>query len=308
MSNIVFGTDGWRGIIAKDFTFENVEKISYATAEYYIKSENISKGLVVGYDARFLSREFAETVSVILAGRGIKVFLADSLVSTPMVSMGILKLKAAGGLMITASHNPPIYNGFKIKASYGGPATREEINGVENNLDFVEKSYHRLKKKYEFSLDDLVKKKLIKYVNLKEIYKEDLSTKFDIEKINKNKIKVLYDPMYGSGQGFFKNFITSFDEIHGIYNPSFNGTYPEPLADNCKDTVDEIVKKKYDLGIVTDGDADRLGAIDEKGNFISTQQLFPIFLKYLVEIEGLEGDVVKTVSVSDHVSQICEKK
>jgi phosphomannomutase len=224
-----------------------------------------------------------------------------------MVSMGILKLKAAGGIMITASHNPPIYNGFKIKASYGGPATREEINGVENHLDFVEKSYHRLKKKYELSIDSLIKKKLIKYVNLKEIYKEDLSGKFDIDGINKNKIKVLYDPMYGAGQGFFKNFINSFDEIHGVYNPSFNGTNPEPLAANCKDTIEEIVKNKYDLGIVNDGDADRLGAIDEKGNFVSTQELFPVFLKYLVETAGLDGDVVKTVSVSDHVSAICEK-
>jgi alpha-D-glucose phosphate-specific phosphoglucomutase len=307
MSNIVFGTDGWRGVIAKDFTFENIEKISYATAEFYIKRENISKGMVIGYDARFLSREFAETVAVILASRGIKVFLADSIISTPMVSMGILKLKAAAGLMITASHNPPIYNGFKIKASYGGPATREEISGVENYLDFVEKSYHRLKKKYELPLESLVKKKLIKYTDLKKIYKEDLSEKFDIDKISKSKIKVLYDPMYGAGQGFFKNYIDSFDEIHGIYNPSFNGTNPEPLAVNCIDTIEEIVKKKYDLGIVNDGDADRIGAIDEKGNFISTQQLFPIFLKYLVENAGMEGDVVKTVSVSNHVSQICDK-
>jgi len=307
MSNIVFGTDGWRGIIAKDFTFENIEKISYATAEFYIKRENISKGLVIGYDARFLSREFAETVSVILASRGIKVFLANSIVSTPMVSMGILKLKAAGGLMITASHNPPIYNGFKIKASYGGPATREEISGVENYLDFVEKSYHRLKKKYNLPIDDLVKKKQIKYVDLKGIYKEDITSKFDIDKITNSKLKILYDPMYGSGQGFFNNFISTIDEIHGSYNPSFNGTNPEPLAANCKDTIELIVNKGYDLGIVNDGDADRIGAIDENGNFVSTQELFPVFLKYLVENAGMDGDVVKTVSVSDHVVKLCEK-
>ncbi len=307
MSNIVFGTDGWRGVIAKDFTFENIEKISYATAEYYIKRDDIGKGLVVGYDARFLSREFAETVSVILASRGITVFLADSIVSTPMVSMGILKLHAAAGLMITASHNPPIYNGFKIKAGYGGPATREEISGVENYLDFVEKSYHRLKEKYNLSLEALVKKNMVKYVDLKVVYKEDLAAKFDIDKINSSGLKVLYDPMYGSGQGFFKNFISSFDEIHGSYNPSFNGTNPEPLAVNCTDTIELIRNQKYDLGIVNDGDADRIGAIDENGNFVSTQQLFPVFLKYLKENTDLDGDVIKTVSVSDHVTRICEK-
>lgn len=307
MSNIIFGTDGWRGIIAKDFTFENIEKVAYATGEYFIKKPNISNGVVVGYDARFLSKEFAETVAVILASRGIKVLLADSLVSTPMVSVGVIKLKAAYGLMITASHNPPKYNGFKIKADYGGPARREDIAAVENNLDYVEKSYHRLKKKYHLPINDLVKKKLIKYVDLKDIYKKDLKSKIDIEQISKSGLKILYDPMYGSGQGFFKDFIDTFDEIHGSYNPSFNNTNPEPLASNCKDTIDKIIQQKYDLGIVTDGDADRIGAIDEKGNFISTQQLFPVFLKYLIENEEQKGDVVKTVSVSDYVSKICNK-
>ncbi len=307
MSDITFGTDGWRGVIAKDFTFENIEKVSYSTAEYFIKNPKISNGVVVGYDARFLSKEFAETVSIILASRGIKVFLSDSIVSTPMVSLGIIKLKAVYGIMITASHNPPKYNGFKIKADYGGPARREDIAGVENYLDYVEKSYHRLKKKYHLSINELVKKKLIKYVDLKDIYKKDLKNKFDIELFSKNGIKVLYDPMYGSGQGFFSDFIPEFDEIHGIYNPSFNNTNPEPLAVNCKDTIEKIVNEKYDLGIVNDGDADRIGAIDEKGNFISTQQLFPIFLKYLVENNGLTGDVVKTVSVSDYVTRICDK-
>jgi phosphomannomutase len=307
MRNIVFGTEGWRGQIAREFTFENIEIISYATVEYYLKHENIGNGFVVGYDARFLSKEFAETVSAILANRGIKVFLSDSIVSTPMLSLGIVKLKAVAGLMITASHNPYSYNGFKIKSSYGGPATREEVTGVEYYLDSVYNNYTRLKQQYLFTFESLVDKKVISYIDLKKIYKEYISEKFDISEINNSNLKILYDPMYGSGQGFFKGFINNFEEIHGSYNPSFNGINPEPLLVNCKDTVEHVVSNRFDFCIVNDGDADRIAAIDDKGNFISTQLLFPIFLKYLVEEKGEQGAVVKTVSVTDYVYQICKK-
>jgi phosphomannomutase len=142
---------------------------------------------------------------------------------------------------------------------------------------------------------------------LKKIYKEYISEKFDISEISNSKLKILYDPMYGSGQGFFKGFINNFEEIHGSYNPSFNGISPEPLLANCKDTVEHVVNNHFNLCILNDGDADRIAAIDEKGNFISTQLLFPIFLKYLVEEKGEKGAVVKTVSVTDYVSQICKK-
>jgi len=307
MANIIFGTEGWRGQIAREVTFENIEIISYATAEYYLKHENISNGIVVGYDARFLSREFAETVSTILANRGIKVFISDSIVSTPMLSLGVVKLNAVAGLMITASHNPYSYNGFKIKSSYGGPATGEEIKGVEYYLDAIEKNYSRLKQQYFVTFDSLIDKKVISYIDLKKIYKEYILEKFDISEIANSKLKVLYDPMYGSGQGFFKDFINNFEEIHGSYNPSFNGISPEPLLANCKDTVEHVLSNHFDLCIVNDGDADRFAAIDEKGNFVNTQLLFPVFLKYLIENQGEQGAVVKTVSVTNYVSQICKK-
>jgi alpha-D-glucose phosphate-specific phosphoglucomutase len=304
MSVIKFGTDGWRGVIARDFTFENLEIVAAATADYYIRHPKIKNGLVVGYDARFLSREFAECVSTVLANKGILVHLAKEIVSTPMVATAILKYNSAGGVMITASHNPPIYNGFKLKADYGGPAREEEIKGVEKLLLTAAQNYKNTEKK---DFTELINLKQINLVDFRSIYFENIKDKIDFDKIKKSKLKILYDPMYGSGHGILDDIFPNMTKIHNEFNPSFHSVSPEPLPQNCHDTIEKIIDGGFDLGIVTDGDADRIGTIDEKGNFVSTQLLFPIFLKYLHQKKGLSGKVVKTVSVSSLVERMCAK-
>jgi phosphomannomutase len=307
MSEIRFGTDGWRGVIARDFTFENLEKVAFATAEYYHQHSKIQNGIVVGYDARFLSKEFAECVSLILANFGIKVYLSNTLISTPMIATTILKYNSAGGVMITASHNPPIYNGFKLKSDYGGPAREEEIKGVEKLLSNVEDNFIEFKEKHTFKFNELIKQKLINIIDFREIYFENIKSKFDLTKIKNSKLKILYDPMFGSGQGVLDAIFPKINKIHNEFNPSFHSTNPEPLPQNCVETIKKVIEEKYDLGIVTDGDADRIGTIDSKGNFISTQLLIPIFLKHLIEKKGLKGTVVKTISVSSIVERMCKK-
>jgi phosphomannomutase len=222
MTAIKFGTDGWRGLIAADFTFDNVEKVALATANYFKRHKRIKNGIVVGYDPRFLSKEFAETTATVLANRGIKVIISDKISSTPMVSLLTRKLKAAGGVIITASHNPAQYNGFKIKGDFGGPAHPEMIEGVERELGRIQNSKFKSKKGFE----ELVEKGLIKKMDFTEAYVEDLRSKLNLSLIESSSIKIACDAMYGSGQGVLAQLVPVRAEIRNSFNPSFGGAHP----------------------------------------------------------------------------------
>jgi len=303
MTQIKFGTDGWRGLIAADFTFDNIAKVALATANYFKRHKRIKNGIVIGYDTRFLSREFAERTAEILANRGIKVILSDKVSSTPMVSLLTVKLKAAGGIVITASHNPARYNGFKIKGDFGGPAHPEMIEKVEKELKKVGKS--RIVSKLTFA--ELVKKGTIKQIDFTSVYVEDLRTKLNLPLIESSGIKIVHDAMYGAGQGVMAQLVPLRTELRSSYNPSFGGGHPEPIPQNLKDLASTVVMKGCDIGIATDGDADRVGALDENGEFVDSHRIFAILLKYLVTEKHLTGEVAKSISVSQMINKMCTK-
>lgn len=303
MTQIKFGTDGWRGLIAGDFTFDNVAKVALATANYFKRHKKIKNGIVIGYDSRFLSKEFAETTAEVLANRGIKVIISDKISSTPMVSLLTVKLRAAGGIVITASHNPARYNGFKIKGDFGGPAHPEMIEKVEKELKKVLKSKIVSKK----SFDELVVKGTIKKMDFTAFYVEDLRTKLDLPLIESSGIKIAHDAMYGAGMGVMSQLVPLRAELRSSYNPSFGGSHPEPIAQNLKDLASAVVMKGCDIGIATDGDADRIGALDERGTFVDSHRIFAILLKYLVTEKHQTGEVAKSISVSQMINKMCLK-
>ncbi len=305
MTEIKFGTDGWRGVIAEDFTFANVAKVALATARYFKSHKKAKNGLVIGYDARFLSKEFAHKAAQVIASAGVKVKLADAISSTPMTSLGIVKMNAAGGVVITASHNPAKYNGFKIKGDFGGPAHPEMVAKVEKILAPILRSNKLPLKERPF--DELVSRRMIQFVDLTTMYVKDIDKKIEVDLIRATRIKILYDAMYGAGQGVMELILPKVGTIRNTYNPSFAGSHPEPLAQNLEELSFEVRDGKYNIGIATDGDADRVGAVDEKGNFVDSHRIFAILLKYLVERKHLKGEVAKSLSVSELIPKMCTK-
>lgn len=304
MTSIVFGTDGWRGVIAEDYTFENVEKVALATARFFKTHPRIANGLVIGGDARFGSQDFAERAAQVIAGQGIPVWLADRVVSTPMVSLGIVKKRAAGGVMITASHNPPRWNGFKIKADFGGSAIPADIHKVETRLAAIMRQNPPIRYPDPASLRA---RRAIRPIDLHSLYIADIRRKIDLPLIRRSGMRIAYDVMYGAAFGVMRHLLPSVRCVHDEHNPGFKGIPPEPLAKNLREFIPIIRREKFDIGLVTDGDADRLGAVDGKGNFISTQLILPLLLKYLHEYKKKRGAVVKTVSVTDILSRMTGK-
>jgi len=302
-SPIKFGTDGWRGIIAEDFTFENVTRVALATANYFKRHKKIKNGVVVGYDARFLSREFAEKSAEVLANRGIKAIISDKISSTPMVSLLTKKLNAAGGVVITASHNPAKYNGFKIKGDFGGPAHPEMIDKVERELKKVLKSKVVQKRTFR----ELTEKGLIEKRDFTREYVDDVRLKLNIPLIQQSNIRIAYDAMHGAGQGVLEQIVQVKVALRQSFNPSFGGSHPEPLPQHLKELSSTVVREGCDIGIATDGDADRIGAFDEKGNFVDSHRIFALLLKYFVEQKKWTGEVAKSFSVSQIINKMCQK-
>lgn len=302
-THIKFGTDGWRGLIADDFTFDNVARVALATARYFKKHKKIKNGIVVGYDARFLSKEFAEKTAEILGNAGINVVLSDKISSTPMVSLLTKKLNAAGGVVITASHNPAKYNGFKIKGDFGGPAHPEMVEKVEKELKKVLKSKVVSKK----TLHELEEKGIVRRKDFTSFYVEDIRTKLNLPLIQSSNIKIAYDAMHGAGQGVMEQLVPLKVNLRNTFNPSFGGAHPEPLPQHLKGLAAAVVEQRCDIGIATDGDADRVGAFDENGAFVDSHRIFAILLKYFVEQKGWTGEVAKSISVTQLLNKMCTK-
>jgi len=305
MHNIVFGTDGWRGLIARDYTFENLGLVAHATARYVKKLKAKGASVVVGHDTRFLSREFAIETSRILASYGITVHLTDTFSSTPQVSFHTLKKKAQIGIVITASHNPAEYNGFKVKASFGGPALPEQITKIEKELAALK---GKAPKASVATLDEYIASRTIRLFDAKEAYIAYLKTKIDFDLILKSGVKLVYDPMHGAGIDFMHRILPGVFEIHGDYNPSFGEIdHPEPIAECLLPLSAAVRKKKADMGLATDGDADRLGAVDHTGAYVDPHRIFILLMKYLYTTKKRRGAVVKTVSLTSMVNAYCEK-
>lgn len=297
---IKFGTDGWRAVIAEEYTFFNVRRISLAIALHFKNHIKINNGIVIGYDTRFLSREFASASAEVFANNGIQVLFTDSFVTTPAVSLLVKNEKLAFGVVITASHNPYKYNGFKLKDEFGGSMYPDEIFKIEEKLKEIQDV--DIKQKF----DELIKSGKIKLIDGRKYYLDDLSNKIDIDKIIKGRLKVVYDAMYGAGQGSLKVLINA-DELHSEINPSFGTVAPEPVQKNLSEICNKIKKEKYDIGIVTDGDADRIAIIDENGDFLDAQKTFALLLHYLFKYKKMTGKVVRGYSTSDLIRKYCEK-
>jgi phosphomannomutase len=301
---IKFGTDGWRGVIARDFTFDNLSHVSQATMDYLHREGLAEKGLVVGYDRRFLSREFAVRVVEIAAGNGITTFLSDSCAPTPAVSWGVHERSAGAGVMITASHNPPQYNGFKIKESFGGSARPATTRLLE---ELVARNIATGREVRDMPLTDALANGMAVMIDLRTPYLRQLARYVDMELIRSAGIRVLADPMYGAGAGFIPGLLPGAMEIHTDENPGFNGTPPEPTEEHLKELAELVRSGGYMVGLALDGDADRIGAVDETGEFFSSHRIFTVLLRHLFERKGLRGGVVKTVSTTRMVDLLCEK-
>lgn len=297
---IKFGTDGWRAIIADTFTFINVRRISLATARAFRNHPKIKNGIVIGYDARFLSKEFADAAAEIFASENIKVYLTTTFVTTPTVSLLTRDKNLAYGVMITASHNPYQYNGYKLKDEFGGSMEPAEVAKVEAELKNIgEVNDYR-------PLSELLKDKSVEYFDGRKYYIENLTKKIDIDLIKKANLKVLYETMFGSGQNTL-NEILDIDQLHAEFNPSFGGGAPEPVEKNLGEAMEKMKNGNYNLGIVTDGDADRIAIIEDTGKFLDAQKTFAVLLKYLHHYKGWTGKVVRGYSTSEIIKKYCDK-
>ncbi len=299
MTKIRFGTDGWRAGIGEDYTFESVRYCTQGTADYLLAQGVADAGVVVGYDTRFRSEDFAAAVAEVLAGNGIRAYLAKSAAPTPVLSYSILTLKAAGGIWITASHNPATDNGFKLRSSYAGAADPQTLARVEELIGLAQ-AEGRLS---VLDYDQGVKRGLIRVFDPEESYLEQLARLIDTKPIIDAGLRLVVDPMWGVGQGWFPRLLsggkTVVKEIHAERNPLFpRMKRPEPIEENLGDLLQAIPEWGADAGLANDGDADRVGFASEQGVLVNQLAVYALLAFYLLEVRGFRGPLVKTISTT----------
>jgi phosphomannomutase len=300
MTKIKFGTDGWRAIIAKEYTCDNVARVSIAVADW-LNENNDNPSVVIGHDCRFAGELFAETAAKVLASKGILVKIAKGFVSTPMVSLGVVKEKSSLGVVITASHNPPTYNGYKLKGDFGGPLLPNDITAVENRIpDANSVDYNAV------TIEDLVAEGKVVYIDLEEAYCKHAAASFDLDAINNSDMNFAYDAMFGAGMNAVKRLLPNATLLHCDDNPGFLGTAPEPIHRNLQEFSDLMKNNALDCGLATDGDADRIGLYDSKGNFVDSHHIILLLIHYMVKYKGMSGKVVTAFSCSVKVEQMCK--
>ena len=311
-SPIKFGTDGWRGIIAEDFTFDNVRICAQAVAEYLRQNGLDKQGLVIGYDTRFASEDFAAAAAEVIAGNNIKVHLCLKPAPTPVVSFTVPATRSAGAIVITASHNPGSWNGFKYKSPDGASAPGEVISQIEGNIASLTQTIslgggEGVKR---VALDRVLKKGLVDYLDPSPAYFDHLSRFVDIEELRRRKLNIIVDSMYGAGIGYFKTVLKdgnlSITEINAERNPSFPQIRPEPIAKNLTKLSRLVVEQGADVGLATDGDADRIGIVDEGGQFLTQHQVFALLCLYLLEVRGERGALIRTLTSTMMISRLGE--
>jgi alpha-D-glucose phosphate-specific phosphoglucomutase len=295
---IKFGTDGWRAVIAEDFTFPNVRACAQGTANYLNRAKLAERGLVIGYDTRFASEDFAAATAEVIAGNEIKVTLCSKAAPTPVISYAVTATNSAGAIIITASHNPGRWNGFKLKDEAGASAPSEVAAEVERIANEV-LSTGEVKR---IPLADGLNNELITYFDPDPVYFRQLERLIDLEAIRHSNLKVIADSMYGAGIGYFKELLKGGNieviEINNERNPSFPGIQPEPIAKNLTKLSNTVTGYKANVGIANDGDADRIGIIDEKGNFLNQHQVFALLALYFLEVRNERGAIVETLTDS----------
>jgi len=307
MSKIIeFGTDGWRAVIAEDFTFTNVRACAQGTADYLKQAKLAERGLVIGYDTRFASEDFAAAAAEVIAGNKINVHLCSQAAPTPVISYAVTATKSDGGIIITASHNPGQWNGFKYKDETGASAPTEIVSAIEKNANKVLQSNDIRR----IPLSDGLNSGLIVYHDPYPSYARQLERLVDLEALRRGHLKIIADSMYGAGIGYFKKLLQGGEieviEINGERNPLFPGIHPEPIAKNLSKLSNMVREQRADVGLANDGDADRIGIIDEQGNFLNQHQVFALLALYFLEARGERGAIVETLSDTNMLERLGE--
>ena len=305
VKDIRFGTDGWRAIIAEDFTFANVARCAQGLADFLKSRGTAEQGLVVGYDTRFLSRQFAEKVAGVCAGNGVKVYLAREAAPTPVISFNVLEHRAGGAAILTASHNPAIWNGFKFKPEYAGSATQEITDRLEDAIAATGEIQ-------DVSLERARGQGLVVDIDPAPPYLERIGELVDLRAIRNAGLRVAVDAMFGSGGGYLPALIsggsTTVEEMNGLPNPAFPGMeQPEPIAHNLTRLIEKIKAGGVSVGLALDGDADRIGVVDEDGRFVTTLEVFSVLALYLLEHKAQRGPLVKGVTSSMMLNKLGRK-
>ncbi len=307
---IKFGTDGWRAVISDTFTFGNLRLVAQAIADYVWEEHEADTPpeVIVGFDTRFLSDRYAAEVARVLAGNGIIAWLTRADAPTPAVSYAVVHKKATAGVMITASHNPPRYNGVKLKSAYGGGASPEQAGRVEAHL---EANQEAARGPNLIDYEKAIQQNLIRRFDPAWDYYAHLGTLVDMDIISNGELRVVADPMYGSGRRCIREMLArtraQVYEIRGEMNPGFGGIHPEPMARYLRALASAIQAGHGRIGIATDGDGDRVGAMDEQGNYVDPHHIFALVLRYLVETRGWRGAVVKTVSTTMMINRLAQQ-
>jgi len=306
MKPITFGTDGWRGVIADDFTYQRVAVVSAAIGEYLQAEGMAGQGMAIGYDNRFASEHFARLAAVMLTNQGIRVHLSHSSLPTPLLSYAIRYYRFGGGIMITASHNPAQYNGVKFKPWFAGSAFEDSTRAIEERtnrlLDTLDVDAFREKGMADslFSYDDFLPPYLEHVLNFVEI-----------DPIRDMHPRMLFDPLYGSSQGVLDRVLweagCDVTTIHAERNPGFGSLHPEPVPEQLHDLIDAVRRARVDGAMASDGDGDRLAAVTEDGAYVSPHHIFALLLIHMVEDRGLRGGVVKTVSTTTMIDQLAAR-
>ncbi len=302
MHGIRFGTDGWRGIIADDFTFDNVKRVAHAIARYVVRCEDARKGIIIGYDHRFASDRGAEVIAEVVSTTGTPVWLADKPCPTPAISLLVRQRGATGGIVVTASHNPYRWNGIKYKAKYGSSPLPSIVAQIETELE-------RLLREVVRPLPP--RKELIQPVDPRAPYLDTIEKLVDWQRLRDAKFRFLVDPMHGASAGLLRELFTrngvTCDEIRGARDPLFGGAHPEPIEPHIEPLRRAIRAGRYDAGFCADGDGDRIGAIDRDGVFITPHQIFALLFWHLAGTRQLPGDVAKTFSVTKLIDKLAAK-
>lgn len=311
---IKFGTDGWRAVISEEFTFENVRKVAQAIAEKVVEEDtSASPSMVIGYDTRFLSDRYAAAIAEVFAANGIRVWLTERDASTPLVSYAIVTKKTNGGVMITASHNPPRYNGIKLKAAYGGSASPEDSKDIERRILAHEAAGVEPKR---VALNAAMDDGAVQMFDPLPEYEAHIRTLVNFDTIRAANLSVCVDTMYGAGRTYMRYLLEqagcTVKELRGETNPGFNGSHPEPLEKHLQPLMDEMATGQYQIGLATDGDADRIGAVDPGSHFVSPRFIDPhcimaLLLEHLVHERKMTGSVVKTVSTTQMLNRLADR-
>jgi alpha-D-glucose phosphate-specific phosphoglucomutase len=305
---IRFGTDGWRAVISETFTFSNLRLVAQAIADYVLEENDSEPTVVIGFDTRFLSDRYAAEVARVMAANNIRTWLARADTPTPAVSYAVVNKGATAGVMITASHNAPRYNGIKMKASYGGSASSTQNRRVEHHIERNLASAHGPNL---MSMDTALAENRITKFDPAWAYYEHLSTLVDLDCISSAELRVVADGMYGAGRGVIGEVLargrTKIHNIRHEMNPGFGGIHPEPIAKHLGLLMSTIQAGHWGVGLATDGDADRIGAVDALGNFVDPHRIFALVLRYLLEERDWRGRVVRTVSTTRMVDRLAAR-